>query len=81
LGLYPGTHHAHTSAGTWLGVYGSAVVFALVARAFWRNRKDFLELDEAAKGSISAGPVSLGLARKLGRFGRDLPRTVVVWVN
>ena len=23
----------------------------------------------------------LGLARKLGRFGRDLARTVVVWVN
>jgi hypothetical protein len=24
---------------------------------------------------------ALGLARELGRFGRDLARTVVVWVN
>jgi len=48
-GLYRGTHHAQMSAGAWLGDYGAAVLFALVARASWRNRKSYLKLDEVAR--------------------------------
>ncbi len=33
------------------------------------------------RDELQAHAVDLGLARKLGRFGKDLTRTVVVWVN
>jgi uncharacterized protein DUF2510 len=57
-GLYRGTQHAQESVGAWLGAYGSAVLFAILACAFWRNRKSFLELDEAAQDTVSGGPVT-----------------------
>jgi len=53
--LYHVAQHDHWNAGTYLSVYGSAALFALIARSFWKDRKSLLQLGEAANGSIDKG--------------------------
>jgi hypothetical protein len=55
LGLYHVARHDHWNVGTWLSVYGFAVLFAVVARRFWRDRRFVLKLGQAANGSADRG--------------------------
>lgn len=50
VGFYHVAQYEHWNLGTWLSVYGVAVLFALAARRGWRRRKFLLKVDEAANG-------------------------------
>jgi hypothetical protein len=55
FGLYPFRQHEHVDVGGWLALYLFAVLFALGARRFWRERRFLLKLDDAANGSAGSG--------------------------